>query len=344
LSLLAWFWLVSWSVCGLAVAILAGLVAARFLANRRADARRLERARFIELIKARAERPDGAAGAGDVLTDLAVELLELVRGDERTLMADRAAKAGAAERLRERLRRGGARARILAASALADFGDEDTRAVLVRALDDRNPQVRLTAALSLAATGQAPPPRDVIRRLGIGDRETSLLAVMLLAEMARTDPDPVRALLRDAEIAPTVRAAAAEALAMCDDFAAVPIVAGLAIEANPEASELPRYLSALAEIEHPAGAPAILHCLDSPSAEVRAAAARAAGRIGVAPALDRLERLLGDPGWRVRFEAARALLRLGEEGAKRLCRAARGGEGPARETAALMLAEQAAPR
>lgn len=343
MSLVTLFWLVSWSVCGVSLAILIGLVAWRAFANRRADARRLERAGQIELLKARAERPTDAVGvaASEVLTDLAVEILELVRGDEKARFAERVARAGAAGRLHARLDRGGTRTRILAAAALANFKDEGSRAALTCALDDRNPEVRLTAALSLAANGQAPPPEEVIRRLGIGDHESSLLTVMLLAEMAQSDLENVRSLLLDASTAPTVRAAAAEALALCDDFAAVPVITALAIEADPWASELPRYLAALAEIEHPTGSPAILHCLESPSAEVRAAAARAAGRIGVEHALERLDRLLGDPDWWVRFQAAHALLLLGEKGVARLRRSARRNQEPARETAALVLAEQA---
>jgi HEAT repeat protein len=338
LSLLALFWLVSWSVCGLALATLAGLVAWRFLADRRAEARRHEREQYIALLKARAE-PAGIAG--DVLTDLTVEILELVRGEEKVKFAERVAEAGTAGRLRVRLRRGGVRTRILAAAALANFRDEASRAALADALDDRNPEVRLTAALSLAASGRAPPPREVIRRLGIGERETSLLTVMLLVEMAQTDLDNVRALLLDTAAAPTVRAAAAEALARCDDFASVPGIAALAVAADPWASELPRYLAALAEFEHPAASPAVLHGLQSPSPQVRAAAARAAGRIGVEQAVDGLDRLLDDPDWWVRFESARALLRLGDEGAARLRRAARRKAEPAHETAALILAETA---
>jgi len=78
----------------------------------------------------------------------------------------------------------------------------------------------------------------------------------------------------------------------------------------------------------------------SPSAEVRAAAARAAGRIVVATSLDRLEQLLGDPDWWVRFNAAQALLRFGDRGHLRLQRAAVRCEEPASETAVLTLAEQ----
>jgi len=337
------FWLVSWSVCGIALVNLIVLIIYRRWANRRTEARRRAREQYIELLKARAERPiDTSPGfADDVLTDLTVEILELVRGDEKQRFAERVTRAGAAARLHARLRRGDARTRILAAAALANFGDEETKTALTTALDDRNPEVRLTAALSLAAEGQAPPAEEVIRRLGIGDRETSLLTVMLLVEMAQTDVESVRSLLVDATSVPATRAAAAEALARSDDFASVPIIAALAMAADPWASELPRYLGALAEIEHPAGSPAILHCLDSPVVEVRAAAARAAGRIGIEPALGRLERLLGDADWGVRFQAAHALLRFGDEGRTRLRRTAEREEEPARETAALTLAEQA---
>jgi HEAT repeat protein len=343
LSILTLFWLVSWSVCGFALANLIILIVYRKWANLRAEVRRREREQYIELLKARAEQPAGTSPgpADDVLTDLTVEILELVRGDAKQEFAERMAGAGTAGRLHARLRRGDARTRILAAAALANFGDEETKAALTEALDDRNPEVRLTAALSLAAEGQAPSPEEVIRRLGIGEGETSLLTVMLLVEMAQTDVGNVRSLLLEATTTPATRAAAAEALARCDDFAAVPIIAALAMDADPWASELPRYLGALAEIEHPAGSTAVLHCLDSPSAEVRAAAARAAGRIGIEPALDRLERLLGDADWWVRFQAAHALLRFGEEGRGRLNSIALRNEEPARETAAITLAEQA---
>ena len=339
MSLLALFWLLSWSACGLALAVLAGLVGYRAWDNRRAEARRRERAQYIALLKARAEP---SAPAGDVLTDLTVDILELVRGEEKDRFAERLAGTGVAGQLHARLRHGGTRTRMLTAAALANFSDAGTREALTAALDDRNPEVRLTAALSLAADGQAPPPEEVIRRLGLGEHETSLLTVLLLVEMAQTDLASVRALLGDSATAPSVRAATAEALALGDDFVAVPIIGALAIAADPWAGELPRYLAALARFRHPAGAPAVLHGLGSPVEAVRAAAAHAAGRIGVAAALDRLEQLLADPAWRVRFEAAQALLKLGSEGERRLRHVARDGEEPARETAVQILAEHAA--
>ena len=343
MSLAEWIWRLSWSLCALAAIILAGLILYRPWANRRSRNRLHERERQTELLKARSELPsaNSRGAAGNALTDLAVDLLELVRGDEKDGFAHRMAEAGVAARLRLRLRRGGVQTRILAASALENFEDRETQSALTAALDDRDREVRLTAALSLAVRGSLPPAREVIRRLGIGERETSLRTVMLLVDLAQADVEDVRSLLTDPAIAPPVKAAAAEALARCDDFAAVPVVAKLVMSVDRSARELRWFLGALARFEHPAGSAAIQYCLGSPAAEVRAAAALAAGRILVATSLDRLEQLLGDPDWWVRFEAAQALLRFDDRGHERLRRAADGSEEPARETAALTLAEQA---
>ena len=338
-------WLASTALTLLSTIVLIGLVAFRAVSDRRARTRRSGRRRHVALMLADEPAPqDGRRGAvaGDALTDVAVGLLRLVRGEEKERLVARAARLGVAERLRRRLRRGDVRVRILAAEALCHFGDAASTASLDRALDDRNPDVRLTAALSLAAGGRAPPAGALVRRLGIGTDVHSLLAITLLTDLARTDLGEVRALLRDPGAPAEVKAAAADALAACDDFAIVPELAALAIAADPEAPELVRYLDALATLEHPAAAPAVIHGLGSPAPAVRARAARAAGRIALAAAAPRLAGLLGDPDWWVRFRAGRALVRLGADGEALLRRAAAEGKAPARQTAALTLAEHEA--
>ena len=55
MSLLTLFWLLSWSACGLALAVLVGLVGYRAWDNRRADFHRRERAQYIALLKERTE-------------------------------------------------------------------------------------------------------------------------------------------------------------------------------------------------------------------------------------------------------------------------------------------------
>jgi HEAT repeat protein len=341
LSIVVWFSVVSWTLCGLAMLAVLGLVAYRVFANRHLEMLRLERQHYIELLRTDGDSADIApsARANDVLTDLTLDILELVRGDEKTRIAERAAKSGSVERLRWRLRRGDVRTRILAAATLAHFSDEATRQALTVALDDRNSTVRLTAAISLAQSGHAPAPLEVVRKLGIDDRELSLLSLTLLLEIARARVEDVRALLRHSQVKPPVKAAAAQALAMIDDFAAVPIVAALAEDCGPAAAELPHYLSALGEFGHPDGATAVEARFVSPSADVRAAAASAAGNIRTVSALDGLERLVGDSDWWVRLRSAQALLRFGDLGAQRLQRLAVQAGEPARETAELILAE-----
>jgi hypothetical protein len=115
LSFLTQFWVVSWSVCALAVTIVVGLVIYSSWAKSRAAARSLKREHYVALLKAGADALEGKATmpADDVLTDLAVELLELVRGDEKARFAERVARLGTVARLHRRLRRGNVRSRVL---------------------------------------------------------------------------------------------------------------------------------------------------------------------------------------------------------------------------------------
>jgi HEAT repeat protein len=333
-------WVVSWSLCGLAGLVLCGLMIHRSSANRRELALELERARYLELLKSNAGFPAGQTGpADDVLTDVAVEILELVRGEEKHRFAERVSRAGVAAKLHGRLRRGSVRTRILAAAALANFADEKSEAALTAALHDPNREVRLAAAHSLAAGGRGPSLMDVALALGINEQDGSLRTVMLLSEMARSRIDDVRSLLSDARVSAGLRSLAALVLAKRGDLVSLPRVIALANDAAPDAGELSRYLQAIAEFGHPAAFAVVLRSLESPMAEVRAAAARAAGQIGTTSGLAGLERLLADADWWVRFDAARALVRLGEEGLARLRNAALGSVEPAGETARLTLAE-----
>ena len=338
-------WHVTVAAALAAVLVLAGLVARRAFVERQAAARKAERTRYTALLLGEGgdvPAPPASRHSRIVLTDLTVDVLRLVRGEARTALVAQASRLGVTELLCRRLRRGNVRVRLVAAEALGHFNDPEAVAALDEALDDPSPDVRLTAALSLAAAGHSPPARELVRRLGIGEEERSLLVVSLFREIAGKDPKDVRALILDPSTLPAVKASAAEALAACDDFPAVPAIVALAIAADPGSDELPRYLGALAEIEHPAGAPAVLHGLDSPSPEARAAAAAAAGRIGMKEAVARLGALLGDPAWWVRFHSGRALLRLGPEGIERLEKVAALGDERAREAAALTLAEHGA--
>lgn len=343
MSALAELWLVSLVLSAVAIVIMIGLVIARAVGGRRTKAREIERRRLIPLLLG-IERGGGDYGqvekAADLLADLATELIEMVRGEDKDAFIESATRLGVPERLRHRLDRGSPRIRLAAAEALGYFDDERSVARLKGALDDPNPDVRLAAAMALASAGHAPPAIELVDALGIGTRENSALVVGLFQDIAAQRPDEIRALIESGDVNARVKAAAIEALSASGDYSLVPLVSNLVLTADPNAEELPRYLRALGDFGHPAAARAVHHALASPLWWVRSAAAEAAGRIGLFDAADKLRDLLSDPVWWVRFRAAEALVRLGEQGRELLAETARNGLEPARSAARLTLAER----
>jgi len=344
LSVLAGLWLASLLVSLIALAIMIGLIVARWVSRGREREREAERKRLVPLMlgaEPSRERILPDRPASELLTDLATEFIHMVRGEEKGNFVASAERIGVAKRLRRRLRRGSARVRLSAAEALAHFAhDEGSLNALRTALDDRDPDVRLAAALSLASAGLPPPARELVEKLGLGTREASALMIGLFEDIARHRPDEVRRLVEDPNSPPAVKVAAIEALSESGDYSLVPAIARLALAAPPGAPELPRYLKELGDFGHPAGADAVSALLDSPDGQARAAAAEAAGRIGMTEAAGRLGDLLGDEQWWVRFRAGEALARLGDMGRTVLLEIASSAPEPAGTAARLTLAER----
>lgn len=341
---LQFLWLVSLVIAAAALCVMLALIVARLFSVRHDRANAAERKRIAPMVMA----GDLASIDGPVdphlLADLSAELIDMVRGDDRAAFVASATRMGVPDEFRSRLRRGNARQRVTAAEALAQFPDSVSRDSLQNALDDRNPDVRLAAAMALAAQDAAPPARTLVDRLSLGTRENSLVMVGLFEEIGRTRPDEIRALILDEAVADTVKAAAIEALAGTGDYSLVAPINDLALETDPASPALPRYLRVLAQFEHPGGTAAVRAALDSPGWATRAAAAEAAGRIGIVDARGALAGLLDDHHWAVRFAAAEALAKLGPPGLAMLGEAAASDQPRAREAAALILAERAGAR
>lgn len=342
MSALAGLWLVSLALSGIAIAIMIGLILARAVNGRRGRRREVERKRLIPMLLTSGPGAESAEfdSAPGLVADVSTELIQMVRGTDKENFVARSARLGVPERLRDRLDHGSPRARLAAAEALAHFSDEISIASLQEAVNDKNADVRLAAAMALASAGHAPPVKMLIDMLGIGTEENSMLVVGLFQEIAATRPDEISELVDDDDSPAAIKAAAIEALSTSGDYRLVPRIVALAFAADPNDAELPRYLRALGDFGHPAAAPAIRHALGSPSWWVRAAAAEAAGRIALSDMSDRLGALLADENWWVRFRAGEALLKLGDSGRACLDGAAAGGVEPARSAARLTLAEQ----
>ena len=332
-------WWVALAIAGAALLIMLGLVAARLFQRWTGREREAERRRLVAILLEGRGTP-AEVRRRDLLADVSVELIQLVRGSDREAFVETATRLGVPERLRHHLGSGSPRIRLAAAEALAEFADSKTVDSLTAALSDRHPDVRLASALSLASMGRTPPAPVLVERLGIGMRQNSLLAVALFREIAAQTPSEIRALILDPAVPAGAKAAAIEALSASVDYSLVPVVTTLALRADPGDPALPRYLRSLGAFGHPAALAAVRRGLGSTSTDVRAAAAEAAGRIALHELGPLLKALLADSAWWVRFRAGEALSRMGEEGARLLREAAAGGSGLAREAASRTMAER----
>jgi HEAT repeat protein len=341
LSGLSALWFISLGIAGAALLIMLGLVFARFVLGWSGRARAQEKKRLVPLLLGAA--PQGELrrdGRGDLLATLLVELIQLVRGSDRDRFVETATRLGVPERLRHLLNSGSSRVRLAASEALAEFPDDKSVNRLHAALHDRSSDVRLSAALALASLGRTPPARELVDMLGIGTSENSLLTVGLFRDIAAHRPQEIRALILDDDVPTGAKASAIEALSASADYSLVPLIASLALSSDTDDPALPRYVRALGAFGHPAGERAVKRGLGSPSWEVRAAAAEAAGKIGLITVGAQLRELLGDPEWWVRFRAGEALARMGADGAALLRQAAQNAPEPGRSAATLIMAER----
>jgi HEAT repeat protein len=332
-------WLVSLGIATAALLVMLGLIVARLLGGRRNVREEGQRRRLIPMLLG-GESGGAETAPKRLIADVSVELIQMVRGGDRDAFIGNATRMGVPDQLRKRLDSGSARERILAAEALAQFPDAASHDHLVAALEDRNPDVRLAAAMALAVAGHAPDVRVLIDRLSLGVNENSLIMVSLFEEIARQRPGEIKDLVLDDSVVEGVKAAAIEALSASGDYSLVPLINRLALEASADSDALPRYLRVLGEFAHPAGTEAVRAGLASPTWWVRAVAAQSAGQIGIADTMTHLAALLADQHWWVRFRAAEALTRLGDAGAALLHEQADRGDPRAREAATLVLAER----
>ncbi|SMF61192.1 HEAT repeat domain-containing protein [Allosphingosinicella indica] len=339
-------WELSLLLAGTALAMMIALMIARVVTQRRDEKRRRHGRQLAHNLMRGAplSAQELKALPRNLVAETFLDLIRLVRGDERASFVAQAQQLGVAEHLGRLTRSASARRRLVAVQSLAQFHDEESLRRLHASLEDHNQDVRLAAALSLAEAGEADDIHALIGRLGLGDGQDSMMMVTLFRIIAEDRPDEIKALVLDDRTNRQARLAAIEALATTGDYSLVPAIARLALDAPDDSEELPRYLRALGLLGHPAARDAILDGLQRRSVSARAAAAAAAGKIGLEEAADRLTALLDDREWWVRFRAAEALMAFGKSGATRLREAACLGSIVARDAAATVLAERGEAR
>lgn len=338
-------WWISIVLAAAALILMFGLIMARQRHDRAVQERAAHRALIHKVFF------DIMAGDGDaagrlnhvgrrtrVLAEAFLEVLALVRGDERERLVGSLRAIGVDERLRTRTTLGSWAGRIVAAEALAAFPSARTRHALKYALTVQdNVHFRVAAFRSLLDMDEWLRLEDIFVDLERSRGADSLLYLPIVQRLAAKDVDAaINALLDPRREA--LRPLLVEAIGMAGDFRALPVLAELV--RAPDFEIRTAAVRALGDLGHPAGGPAIAAALSDSAWEVRGAACQAAARTGLAPLIPQISERLADPTWWVRFRAGEALIALGAPGVAALRSAASDGPGNVARTASLVLAEK----
>lgn len=270
-----------------------------------------QRVMLAQITRSYLQRVSGQAASLTRIWPLEVRLAAishlhlLLRGGERASLMQMAELDGLLEATIRKSRHLQAARRIDAIRMLQQFGSEACiarlRQMLVR---DPSRPVQMEAAFALASMGALPPPREVIRILGMFERKTTRLDQALLRACAEAYSDHLLQILED-PMPHWRRAAIVEALGWADNPDVLPFLAGAA--AIDSADLRGAALRAAAKIGHPSVAPWVLPLLEDPTPFVRVQAANCCASLGLREAVPMLRRLLGDEELWVRLRAVHAL-------------------------------------
>lgn len=209
---------------------------------------------------------------------LFVELLELLRGSQRKRLAALCEQTGVACSQRLLLGNRSSAKRRLGAENLAWFPSDPTVGALFEALNDDVAVVRLAAAQSLAVLQENVPLKKILRQGHAISSDESELLFLFFSEIATSQRADLLEILRNRAYSDRVRLTAIAALALSGDYRLVEMIGR--------------------------------HCTDE-SQSIRAAVAEGLGVLGNPDCEIIIWKLLQDPIWIVRAEAAKSAGRLG---------------------------------
>ena len=272
-----------------------------------------------------------------VLSDMIIELLNVLRGSESQRMISLAEDLGLVQRDLDRLYARGRWRRAKAAENLGYYGGSEAASLVSRLLREGDETVKAVAARALSRIGTKSAAESLTGYLGSGSELTRLrmaenlerigpLAVSQLLELVESEEEDDRqAQILAARILGNLRVAEAGP------------VLGLAIRRHWNTDLRAQATQALGKIGNPDDIPVILEAAGDGSWPVRAQAANALGMIGDVSTVPTLEDLATDQEWWVRLNASRALAKVGPEGERALVRLLENPDRYARDRAASTL-------
>ena len=297
-----------WSALGVS-GFFAILLGRRWWLERREHARQVALGQITRsyLQRSAGARPDRWTGSWPASLRLSAvaHLHLLLRGGDRQRLMQLAELDGLLDATIRSSHRWRAARRIDAVRLLQQFGSDACvarlRAMFTR---DQHPKVRLEAAFALASLGALPPPRELVRILGMFDRKPNRLDSALLRSLAPHYPDHLQLMLAD-QMPLWQRAMIIDALGFSEDLSVMPTLERAAGMDDPELRSAA--LRAAAKIGHPTVAEWVAPLLDDPVPFVRIQAANCCASLGLQSAVPRLREHLADEDLWVRLRVEHAL-------------------------------------
>lgn len=202
--------------------------------------------------------------------------------------------------------------RHAAALALQYFNDEESRQALLDALYDPSEEVVFASANSLLYRGELPGLKKLLQILSTQNYLDSKYCFLLFRLIALRFPDALNQLLKSKDLSMEAKRLLAYACGFSIDFSVIKTLTKFLQIDDPQLNVLS--LEAIARLEHPDAEPIITKALNSPILEVKIAAIKACGEIGLESSISKLTGLLNSENWLVRFNAAQSIYMLGDLG------------------------------
>lgn len=339
----ALLWTISVAMSAVSIMVMCGLIVARVVSLKGSEiAVSAEKELTARLIKFTVEGDEEKmlsilkSTKPMTVIRVAFDFMQMVRGEEAEKVRSLLQLSGLPDYIRGQLYSSKVSMRVHAAELLQFFPAPSTRTSLSRALRDRNPEVRLAAAIGLLKLGYQYRLRDLLELVGPTAQYSARVFEMFNNAPARAYSELLKISV-DPRMDDFVRSEAIRAMATKGDLSFLAALKKLSTDSSPVVAAAA--LEALGRLGHPAVISEIRRALRSDVWELRAAAAEAMGRAGFSALAHELGGLLHDPEWVVQYAAARALARLGAEGQKQLERATALGPVADRQRVELMLKE-----
>ena len=242
--------------------------------------------------------------------DLFSEMSELIRGENRARVLALCREASVDRWLLQQLKSWHGERRRLAADSLRLFPGDETIEALRAVLDDRSAEVRLTAAMSLAALDAMPSMGTLVEKLVEPTRNQSLLLQRLIESVAVSRPAEVMELVRGKIGKTFLRPIALSALAKAGHLELSGEIGSFIDDADPEVRAAA--LASIAVLGDFSAKDRIKRALSDSVQFVRVRAIASARTLELRELAPELTSLLKDENWWVRFRAGEALAALGQ--------------------------------